>query len=331
MRTLRALTAATLVASGWMLGIGTAPAQTTAPVKSPTRLITLGTRSGPIPTPGRYQSSNLLMINASPYVIDTGPGVMRRLVDAKVPFRNIDNIFITHGHNDHTAGLGELLTVSYSYNRIKPVNIYGLPGTEAFVAAQVRALKFDSDIRISDGTRSIPISQIFLGHDVLPGVAFQDANVKVTAVENTHFNFPKGTPGFGNYKSYSYRFDTSDRSIVFTGDTGPSDAVSDLAKGADLFVSEVSSPEDTREVRIKDGQWASWTEKEQKEFMRHIIDEHLVPAEVGKMASRAGVKAVVLTHLTATADPNDEYQRLADQVKAIFHGPVTVANDLMEF
>jgi ribonuclease BN (tRNA processing enzyme) len=331
MKTIWKVISAMIVLAGPVTFAKLASAQTPALVKSGTRLITLGTRSGPIPTPGRYQSANLLVVNNSLYIIDTGPGVMRRLVDAKIAFRNIDNIFITHGHNDHTAGLGELLTVSYSYNRTKPVNIYGPPGTVGFVTAQLRALKFDSDIRISDGTRNVPISEIYLGHDVAPGVVFQDANVKVTAIENSHFNFPSGTPGFGNYKSYSYRFDTPDKSIVFTGDTGPSTAVSDLAKGADLLVSEVSSPEESKEVRIKDGQWATWSEKERSEFMRHMNDEHLTPAEVGKMAQSAGVKAVVLTHLPATPDPNDEYARFAEQVKTIFSGPVYVAKDLMEF
>ena len=60
-------------------------------------------------------------------------------------------------------------------------------------------------------------------------------NVKVTAVENTHFKFAPGTPPYGKYKSFSYRFDTPDRSFLFTGDTGWSDAVIELAKLDELL------------------------------------------------------------------------------------------------
>ena len=98
----------------------------------------------------------------------------------------------------------------------------------------------NSEIRISDGTKIVPANKIFSGHDTGAGKIFQDANIKVTAVENTHFHFQPGSPGYGKYKSYAYRFDTPDRSVVFTGDTGPSDAVARLAKGADLLVSEMT-------------------------------------------------------------------------------------------
>jgi glyoxylase-like metal-dependent hydrolase (beta-lactamase superfamily II) len=83
-------------------------AQTLPPLpqsKSGTRLITLGTRGGPNPTVWRAQSSNVLIVNGSPYIIDAGDGVTRRLTRAKIGFRDIDHIFITHPHSDHTGGL----------------------------------------------------------------------------------------------------------------------------------------------------------------------------------------------------------------------------------
>jgi len=204
-----------------------------------TRIITLGTRSGPNLTPGRAQSSNLLIVNGAPYIIDAGDGVTRRIAKAPIKLRDIGTIFITHGHDDHTSGLGSLMSAEWDINRTKPIDVYGPPGTEALVKAAVQYFTLSAEIRISDGTRTIPISQVFFGHDVGIGLIFQDTNIKVTAVENTHFYFPPGSPAYGKHKSYAYRFETPDKVIVFTGDTGPSDAVTELSKGADILVSEV--------------------------------------------------------------------------------------------
>jgi ribonuclease BN (tRNA processing enzyme) len=316
-----------LAGISWGQSSGAPPA-----AKSGTRLITLGTRAGPAPTIGRAQSSNLLIVNGAQYVIDAGDGVTRRLTRLGTNFRNIDDIFITHPHSDHTSGLGALMSVVYDANRTSPVDIYGPPGTVASVAGLLEFLNVNSEIRISDGTKIIPSGKVFNAHDTGAGKIFQDANIKVTAVENTHFHFQPGSPGYGKYKSYAYRFDTPDRSVVFTGDTGPSDAVATLAKGADLMVSEVTgSIDEYKATQIKNGRWQSMTPEQQAGAIRHMSEEHLTTEEVGKLAARAGVKTVVLSHLPAGSDPKDDYKRFAEEVKRQFTGPVLIANDLMEF
>ena len=73
------------------------------------------------------------------------------------------------------------------------------------------------------------------------------------------------------------------------------------------------------------------TPKQQEETIRHMVDEHVSPEQVGEMASRAGVKTVVLTHLPPTDDPKDEYTRFVERLKKHFSGPVLIAKDLMEF
>jgi len=297
-----------------------------APSPKGTRVITLGTKNVPQPVPGRAQSSNLLTVNNAQYVIDCGDGITRRLARLRTNFRTIDNIFITHPHSDHISGLGALMMVIYDSNRRNPVNIYGPPGTAASVKGLLEFLTVNSEIRISDGTHTVQANNLFKGHDAGVGVILQDANVKIIAAENSHFHFPPGSPGYGKYKSYSYRFDTADRSVVFTGDTGPSDAVVDLAKGADLLVSEVTNPvEDYKAQLIKAGRWPQMTPEEQAGILRHHFEEHLLPEEVGKLATRANVRTVVLTHL------NDEYIPFAEQVKKHFSGQVLIAKDLMEF
>jgi ribonuclease BN (tRNA processing enzyme) len=81
---------------------------------------------------------------------------------------------------------------------------------------------------------------------------YQDDNIKVTAIENTHFGFHKGTAA-GKHKSYSYRFETPGRVIVFTSDTGPFAGLVEFAKGADLLVAEANSMEQRMQDLIRSG------------------------------------------------------------------------------
>ena len=252
----------------------------------------------------------------------------RRLAKLKFNFRSLSTIFITHGHNDHTGGLGHLLSVQWGSQHTQPINVYGPPGTQGLVKAAVSYLNYDAETRLSSGA-STPIEKVFFGHDVGTGPVYQDGNIKVIAVENSHYHFPAGTPAYGKYKSYSYRFETPGRVIVFTGDTGVSDAVTELAKGADVLVSEVVSVEDVKEARIRDGRWQAMSEKEQHEYIRHMVEEHLTPEQIGAMAARASVKAVILSHLGPRPN-SDDYTLWAEEVKRHFSGQVFIAKDLME-
>jgi ribonuclease BN (tRNA processing enzyme) len=296
-----------------------------------TRVITLGTRSGPTPDLYRAQSANVLITNGVAYVIDAGDGVSRRLIRLGVNFRDIRNIFITHPHSDHTAGLGALMMWLYDRgNPTKVIGIYGPPGTAASVQGLLQFVNVNGEIRISDGTKTIPATKLFSSKDSDEGLVFEDENIKATAVENTHFHFPPGSLGFGKYKSYAYRFDAADRSVVFTGDTGPSDAIAQLAKGADLLISEVTNPVDEYTAEeIKAGRWQQRNSEEQKNSIRHHIEEHLLAEDLGKLAARANVKTVVMTHTQPS--PNNDYSRYVDEVKKHYSGQVLVANDLMEF
>jgi ribonuclease BN (tRNA processing enzyme) len=301
-----------------------------APSSHRTRIITLGTTAGPLPRKDRAQSSNLLIVNGTIYLIDAGDGVTRRIVQAGVNFRRVGTIFITHNHSDHMAGLATLLDAQWEYNRHESTNVYGPPGTERVVKAGLEYFTVNAEIRTTEN-KITPLSKIFVGHDVGIGQIYRDANIKVTAVENTHFHIPKTSPYYGKHKSYSYRFETSDRVVVFTGDTGPSEAVTKLATGADVLVSEVLNAEEIKQRRIKSGVWQKMPPTEQVAFMKHLTSEHVTPTQVGKMAAKAGVKTVILTHLPTTGRPNEDYQRYVDTVSKYFKGRVLVAKDLMEF
>lgn len=180
---------------------GVAAAQTSgAKAQAPatgTLLVTLGTAGGPLPRKDRAQSSNLLVVNGKLYLIDAGGGVTRRIAQSGYDFRQVGKIFITHPHSDHTAGLATLLVSEWEQAPQEPIDVYG-GGVERLVKGAIDYLTANAEIRWAEGKKT-PMGNIFHGHDVAAGLIYQDANVKVSAVENTHFNFPRGSPPYGKY------------------------------------------------------------------------------------------------------------------------------------
>src|SRR5262249_17749165 len=154
-------------------------------------------------------------------------------------------------------------------------NIYGPPGTAETVQGILPFLDVNAELRVSNGALTVMASKIFRGHNKEPGVIFQDANIKVTAAENSHFQFAPGNPAYAKFRSYALRFEPSDRWIVFTGDTGPSDAVTALAEGADVLVSEIQSVEEFKARQIQTGRWQTMTPAQQAHTLRHMMEEHL--------------------------------------------------------
>ena len=298
-------------------------------MKKPSSLITLGTSAGPSLTPGRAQTSHLLTVNETYYIVDAGDGVARRLARTGADVREVGIIFLTHHHDDHTAGLSTLMSLAWDRQRTEPINVYGPPRTKELVDAAVQYCSISADIRIADGGRSVPLDKVFFGHDVGVGEVFQDENIRVSSTENTHFSFHAGEAS-GRYKSYSYRFETPDRVIVFTGDTGFSDAVTTLAKDADILVTETSSCDERKNRMIDDGTWQKMQVAEQEGIMRQATQGHMGLDNIGKLASQAGVRKVVLSHLTRRAKTAD-YEPWAEEVRKHFFGEVVVAEDLMEF
>jgi len=298
-------------------------------MKAPSSLITLGTSAGPSLTPGRAQTSHLLTVNGIYYVVDAGDGVARRLARTGADVRDVGTIFLTHHHDDHTAGLGTLMSLAWDRQRTEPINVYGPPRTKELVDATVRYCSISADIRIADGGRSVPLDEVFFGHDVGIGEIYQDDNIRVSATENTHFSFHQGDAA-GRYKSYSYRFETPDRVIAFTGDTGFSSDVTELVRDADVLVTETSSCDERKYRMIDDGTWQAMSAAEQEGIMRQATEGHMGLDNIGKLATLAGVRKVVLSHLTRRFKTTD-YEPWAEEVRKHFSGEVVVADDLMEF
>lgn len=308
-----------------------------------TRIVLLGTKGGPSVQPPRSEPASLLVVDGVPYLIDAGAGVSRRLALAGYSPADIDEVFITHQHVDHNAGLVALMSSSWftrSWNG-EPgpaVQIYGPPATAFLVTQALEFLSVSQRIFQAGVPQLEPADKMFVAHDIdRNGVFLQTGAIRVTAVENTHFLTKSYGPTGARDRSYAYRFDTPAGSVVFTGDTGPSDAVTRLAKGADALVSEACTDDlcgnagaDAKAAKPVGARATKMAEAEQY----HMQHEHLTPEEVGKMAATARVGIVILTHLVYTPDPHgrsDEVPEFTAGVRRFYSGPVIVGEDLFEY
>lgn len=298
-----------------------------------THVILLGTRGGPGVDLERNETASVLLVDGVPYLVDCGYGTLRSLVACGVGYAQIATIFFTHLHDDHTADLAALLSHQWTGGRAKPTDVYGPYGTAAMVEGALAFFKANVEIRIVDEGRATRPESLFHGHDLAatekPAPAFKDDRVTVTSVENTHF--PERSKARMPYRSLAYRFDSSTRSVVFSGDTAYSSNLVDLARGADVLICEVMDQaiHDEMAARAK----AAADAGNPDNIYRHVADTHSTPADVGRMASEAQVKMVVLNHLlpgtAAPGRPQFPAATFIDGVRKVYSGEVVVGQDLM--
>lgn len=291
-----------------------------------TEVLLLGTAGGPTLRLNRSEPSTLLVVDGRRYLIDCGIGTMRRMVRAGIQSETIGTIFITHHHPDHDLDLANVMANDF-FNmdlagKIHTIDIYGPPQTRELVEAAFRYISIPFGVFAVEGLGS-GLTNPFVAHDIQgDGVVFHDDKIQVIAAENSHYALMPAEAR-AQMKSYSYRIETPHGVIVFTGDTGPSDAVIRLAKGADVLVSEVhdfAAITQFVEGLVKQNHWSP---ERAKELMAHMNFEHLDLKGVGEMATKAHVKSVLLYHF----NPQDPAAFVAG-VKKYFSGPVFAGADL---
>jgi ribonuclease BN (tRNA processing enzyme) len=296
-----------------------------APAAQPAnQFITLGTHGGPVSDRNRSEPANALIVGRAVYLVDAGDGAVQQLARAGFSVAAVRAVFISHIHIDHTGGLFGVLGLRQQMGAGGKITVYGPPGIKAMVTGLLAAI--EPEARSGYG---VPGEDYVAPESLVDVVELPDgAKVKfdgftLTAAENTHYSFPKGSDMAKRYGSLSFRFDLADRSIVYTGDTGPSDAVTRLANGADLLVSELIDPKFIETFSTK--------QKRSREMHEHLTDHHINPDQVGQMAAKAKVKRVVITHLVAGRDPNVDTAPYVAGVKKWFDGPVEIADDLNRY
>ncbi|MET0272871.1 MAG: MBL fold metallo-hydrolase [Phenylobacterium sp.] len=305
------------------LALGIAPAASAAPALSFT---TLGTNSGPIPRADRSEPANLVRYGDQLILTDVGDGAPEQLAKAGVRLGQVQTLVVSHLHFDHTGGLFAFLSLRFQSRQNSPLVIYGPPGTVHLVTQLFAAMRPGETASQTMGPSLFgkPEAGVKIV-EIRDGAAFAIGDVGVRVAENSHYQ-TLGPPSPDRPVSLSYRFDVPGRSIVYTGDTGPSDAVVGLCKGADLLVSEIMDPALAVAKIIK--AYPNSPPAAAKAVEDHFRREHLHPTEVGKLAAACGVKTVVATHNSLE---RDELAAAGRQIAAEFKGKVVLAEDLETF
>jgi ribonuclease BN (tRNA processing enzyme) len=286
---------------------------------SGTKLVILGSGAGPNPTmPGRtrHMTSHVMVSNASAYVLDCGLGVTNQFARTGIPFTAVRSIFITHHHPDHNIEYGPLLLVGWVQGLPPSVRAFGPPPLKQMTEDFLRAYKATIDFWVED-LKVKPLVSPNVKEVSAPGAVMQDENVKIAAAIVQH---PPVRPAL------AYRFDFQDRSIAFSGDTAPVEAVARLAKGADMLVHEAMYAP-ALEAYVRD-RIAKGVPIRFDDYMAHMKVDHSPVEDAGRIAQEAGVKTLVLSHLTPGIDGiQDETWR--DLAAKHFKGEIVVARDLM--
>ena len=251
-----------------------------------TKVVLLGTGT-PVPDPDRSGPATAIIVDDSAYLVDFGPGVVRRakaaVLDRSIKAlepANLKVAFATHLHSDHTAGYPDLILTGWTSGRRSPLDVYGPSGLRSMPEHILQAYRVDIEARTNPegNQRGIPDGWKVNAHEIKPGVIFKDANVMVTAFPTKH-----------SVESYGYRFDTPDRSIVVSGDTSPSEETVKACNGCDVLVHEAQTME--------------WVAKLPEHHRRFIAKYHTTSEQLAALAGKAKPRLLVVYHSSITSRP----------------------------
>lgn len=292
----------------FFLALSVLAPQANAQYKKPsTQLVMLGTGT-PNADPERSGPALAIVVNDVPYLVDCGPGVVRR---AAAAYKNgvkglepslLSTLFISHLHSDHTAGYPDFILTPAVLERKGTVKVYGPRGIKKMTAHILEAYKEDIDIRVRGLEKGDSNAYQVRAHDIEPGVIYSDSNVTVKAFRVKHGSWEE---------AFGFRFETPDKIIVVSGDCTYSEELIKNAEGCDILVHEVYSEEGFAK---RTPQWQTY----HSQF-------HTSTGQLAKIANQVKPKLLVLTHQLIWSSTET---KLLEEITSRYKGKVKSAHDL---
>lgn len=272
-----------------------------------TQIVLLGTGT-PNADPDRFGPSIAIVVNDTPYIVDFGPGVVRRASAAVrkgvkgLAMPKLNKAFVTHLHSDHTVGYADLIFTPWVLERTEPLEVYGPKGLRAMTNNIIKAYKQDLDMRLYGLEPSNKTGYKVNAHEIKPGVIYKDANVTVKAFAVKH----------GSWKeAYGFRFETPDKTIVISGDCAPSQSVIDACNGCDVLLHEVYSQ---KGFLTRPPEW-----------QKYHSSFHTSSRELAEIVTKAKPGLLILYHQLFWGTSEEE---LINEVRQGYNGKVVSGRDL---
>lgn len=252
--------------------------------------------SGTVPGPDSPCSGYLVEHNGFRLVLDLGTGALGGLL-ASCPDGAVDAVLVSHEHGDHSADLTALAylldhaasvaSASGAAHGGEPVTVVAPTGLVDRLRAQT-----SDPARLAELLRFLPAEELAAEPFTLGPFAVRLARVR------------------HQVPTFAARVTAAGRTLAYTADTGPCTAVTELAAGAHLLLSEAALTESDAEPVEPDPA---------------VLDRppfHLTPAQAGDLARRAQVGALVLTHLRPWADTHAALRA----ARGAYPGPIVLAS-----
>lgn len=262
-----------------------------------------------------FRPATAIVANGTPYLIDFGPGVVRRAATAYqrgvVAFgagvNKLRTVFLTHLHADHTAGYPDLILTPWIMGRKAPLEVYGPKGISSMTKHVLKAWELDIANRVNGLEKESPSGCRVNAQEIEAGPLYKDANVRVTAFPVNHGEMND---------AFGFRFETVDRTIVISGDTAPAAAIIENCNGCDVLIHETYSQHTYARVSRK---WQAYRRK-----------YHTSSKELAELGNQVKPALLVLYHRANPGGgvkiPNPE-DVLMDEIQQFYKGAVVTAHD----
>ncbi len=272
------------------------------------RIVMLGVNGGPVLLPPHFQPALALVVSGHVYLIDCGGDAARQLTRAGLGFSGLGNVFLTHRHVDHTAGLPALRLLGWTYvpSPLTSLDVWGPPTTQSLVAEMEDAFQQEVSL-FQTGFGAFSVA----GHD-LPYPVGDDQIHEVMEDDRVVVHLVSVYHGPEVPYAFAYRFTLkgSGKRIVFSGDTAaPNDNLIRLARDADVLVHEVMDY-DAFEAQI---QSYNLTPAQREAFLAHLQNSHSRVEDLPGVAKAARAGQLVMCHYAPAQEDVSTFLSKAQQ------------------
>lgn len=267
--------------------------------------VTILGSGSPLVVPDRAGPATLVQVAGHTLLFDCGRAVLMRAAAVGVAARDLDALFVTHMHSDHTTDYNDVITTRWiSSAGVNPLTAIGPAGFDAFTAATLAMLSNDIGYRIGHHADLNEPPQVHV-QEVDEGVVWEAEGVMVLAAPTDHSPV---------HPTVGFRVEADGKSVCIAGDTVPCDGLARLVDGADIYVQTVVN--------------RPMIEAMPMQRFRDVLDYHSDIEQAAQTAARGNVGTLVLNHPVPPPLTGSE-QAWIDAARPHFKGEIVLATDLL--